>query len=400
MESVEKTKLAVYYWTNVVSNNQGSKLEQQKNEFSNWLANQQRSLEVSCEFVDSYLKKSKPKHFPELAKAVDYCVTHHAKLVIVKLNGLINQEEFSNLLATPNLDFVCVDKQLVTPAALSVVRQYVSQQSKQHSANIKKGLKLTNRKLGNPNAAKAILPFNKIKTENSVFFALLLEPIIAEYVQKGYSQRKMVNELNQAGILAPEGGKWVLSQLQKVLKRVAINNAALDLSTEIEKQNYSDYSAADLISALNQSNYKSPSQPNEAWTEHLLNISKERHQTIDAVIELYDFMQRVAVKVHNDVTQGQSLDDIANNLNKDGYFVPQALLPTSYHSASYAPTQWNAKFIEELLKRLDNRLQLSYDAIAQETLLKALREYNTNKDTYAAKIYSNPVLTSVIRESK
>ncbi len=394
MESVEKTKLAVYYWTNVVSNNQGSKLEQQKNEFSNWLANQSRSLEVSCEFVDSYLKKSKPKHFPELAKAVDYCVTHHAKLVIVKLNGLINQEEFSNLLATPNLDFVCVDKQL------SVVRQYVSQQSKQHSANIKKGLKLTNRRLGNPNAANAILPFNKIKTENSVFFALLLEPIIAEYVQKGYSQRKMVNELNQAGILAPEGGKWVLSQLQKVLKRVAVNNAALDLSTEIEKRNYRGYSASDLISALNESNYKSPSQPNEAWTEHLLNTSKERHQTIDAVIELYDFMQRVAAKVHNDVTQGQSLDDIANHLNKDSYSVPRALLPTSYHSAPHAPTQWNAKCIEELLKRLDNRLQLSYDAIAQETLLKALREYNTNKDTYAAKVYSNPVLISVIRENK
>ena len=36
----------------------------------------------------------------------------------------------------------------------------------------------------------------------------------------------MVKYLNDEGFTAPEGGRWVLSQLQKVLERVKLNELA------------------------------------------------------------------------------------------------------------------------------------------------------------------------------
>ncbi|MBP9723031.1 MAG: hypothetical protein KBD64_07755 [Gammaproteobacteria bacterium] len=394
-------KLVVYYWTNLVAKQPGSKLEQQRSDFARWLASdsqaQSHALEVMGEFIDIHLKRTKPKHFPELIKAIESALTNHAKLVIVKLNGLISQEAFYNLLCTEHLDFVCVDKQLVTPSALSVVRQYVTQQSKQHSASIKRGLKLTNRKLGNPNAANAISPFNKIKTENSVLFALILQPVIAEYQKKGLSQRKMVDMLNQSKILAPEGGKWVLSQLQKVLKRIAANNLAIDVGKEIEEKHYHHYSAHDLMAALNQSHYQPSSHANMGlWDEDQLTTAKTRTDTITSVLELYEFMQKWGEQVNNYVTEGLDLQGIANKLNNNKLQVPHVLVDVA--SPSHSQQKWDVKLVEELLRRLDNRLHLVYDPSAKETLLQALAAYNNSADAFTGSFYNNPVLKNMVNE--
>jgi hypothetical protein len=96
-------------------------------------------------------------------------------------------------------------------------------QRKLHGQLIREGLKMTSAKSGNPNAAEVISKVNKPKIDVAIVFADLLQPIIADYKRKGYSQRQMVKTLNEEGFTAPEGGKWVLSQLQKVLDRVRLN---------------------------------------------------------------------------------------------------------------------------------------------------------------------------------
>lgn len=315
--------VVAYFWTNLALIEQGVGIDQQRKDLEDWLT-QQPGSHMLAEFTDKHLKRTKPKHFPQLAKAVQHCLSSNAKLVVVKLDGLISQKEFSDLLATTGLDFVCLDKDLVTPEVLSVVRQYVEEQSKQHGNSIKRGLRLTSSRLGNPNAAKAISPFNKIKTENSVLFALLLQPVIAKYQAQGLSQRKIVSELNDAGIVAPEGGQWVLSQLQKVLKRIATNNLAIDLANEIEKNNYQEYSAAELISTLNQGQVKPFTQ--NTWDEGMLSSVKNRNKTIVNVLELYNFMQQWGDEVNGFISQGKTLDDIATELNNRQLAVPQALL--------------------------------------------------------------------------
>ena len=90
-------------------------------------------------------------------------------------------------------------------------------------------------RLGNPNAAREIAKVNRIKVENAVLFALIMHPLIAQMLKEGLSQRKMVDRLNELGFTAPEGGKWVLSQFQKVLDRVKANELAMKVSDDLEK---------------------------------------------------------------------------------------------------------------------------------------------------------------------
>lgn len=393
--TASQDQVVVYYWTNLALLEQGQGLEQQKQDFENWHASS--TVPVAAEFTDTFLKRTKPKHFPELAKAVNYCLANNAKLIVVKLNGLIGQKEFADLLATANLNFQCLDKNLVTPQVLSVVRQYVEEQSRQHGNSIKRGLRLTTKNLGNPNAAKAISPFNQIKTENAVMFALLLQPVVIKLQKDGLSQRKMVTALNEAGIVAPEGGKWVLSQLQKVLKRIDTNTLALNLSEEIKLNNYGDYSPVDLIAALNQGDFKPTNQ--ELWDEDTLKSLQNRNRTIKNVINLYEFMQAQGDYINQYINQGKTLTEIAEILTNKGAKVPKAILQAS--GASVSGEMWTDKTVEEIIKRMNNALQLPYSNVVVEDFCKALEDYaGAESNSLAREVYSNQVLRNLLTSSE
>lgn len=393
-----KKDLVVYYWTNLSLLDQGKGLNQQTQDFTKWLDQQKRQglvdLTVIAEFTEKHLKRTKPKYFPELKNSIDLCIQKNARLVIVKLNGLISRDAFANLLATSGLDFVCIDKSLVTPEALAVVRQYVTEQSKQHGDSIKRGLMLTTNKLGNPNAAKAITPFNKIKTENSVLFALLLQPIIIKYQQQNLSQRAMVDKLNDSGVLAPEGGKWVLSQLQKVLKRITTNNLAIQIANEVIINNYQDYSASDLMNKLNQSKIK-PFVQGE-WSEEVIIAAKNRNQTIQHVLELYDFMQQHSPAIDKWIAEGKTLDLVAKELNTRNIKVPKGLLTESHGSSSI----WDISLVEQIIKRMNNELKLPYNDIILKDFCAALDEYVQNSTNSKEKaIYAHDALRNLVEQN-
>ena len=69
--------------------------------------------------------------------------------------------------------------------------------------------------------------------------------------------------------------------------------------------------------------------------------------------------------------------------------------------------KWDAKLVEELLKRIDHRLALSYDANAKDLLLQALAKYNSGEftaHTQGAKklvstLYQSPVLKNIVVDS-
>lgn len=387
-------KLVVYYWTNLALLEQGQGLDQQRQNFMSWHHN--NHIEIAAEFTDTFLKRTKPKHFPELAKAVDYCVLHNAKLVIVKLNGLIGQKEFADLLATEGLNFVCLDKNLVTPEVLSVVRQYVEEQSKQHGNSIKRGLRLTTSKLGNPNAAKSISPFNRIKTENAVMFALLLSPVIEKFKQQGLSQRKIVYALNDVGILAPEGGTWVLSQLQKVLKRIDTNNLALNFNNQVIQNKYNDYSAAELVSSLNQGGFKPHHQ--ELWDEESITRAKNRCKTIKNVIELYGFMQSHSHEVNQYISDGKTLSEIGVELSNKHLAIPKTLLESLNVQEQTSEPKWNDELVEELIKRMNNAIALPYNREVMHNFSSIINEYASSEANPQIKeVYQNPVLLSMFQ---
>jgi hypothetical protein len=390
--------LVVYYWTNLALLEQGKSLDQQTQDFINWSelqkTKQETEFNILAEFTEKHLKRTKPKHFPELKKAVELCLKNNACLVIVKLDGLISQTEFADLLATPGLNFTCIDKSLVTPQALAVVRQYVAEQSKQHGDSIKRGLMSTTNKLGNPNAANAIIPFNKIKTENSVLFALLLQPIIVRYQKQNLSQRAIVDELNASGIRAPGGRNWVLSQLQKVLKRIATNNLAIQLTNEINVNNYENYSAVDLITKLNQEHIKPSMQV--TWDEHMIVDAKNRNQIIENILEIYNFMQTYSSEINRLIAECKNLDLIAEHLNTQNIRVPQGLL-----TDQNKPMNWDKDIVEQIIKRMNNELKLPYDGVILKDFCTALQEYSSNSNNAREKaIYEHKVLRHLIEQAE
>jgi len=72
------------------------------------------------------------------------------------------------------------------------------------------------KKLGNPNLSLNNESYRKGAQE----FAESLRPVLDGLKAQGYSQRRMVNELNRIGVKARHGGEWRLVQLQHVLKRL------------------------------------------------------------------------------------------------------------------------------------------------------------------------------------
>lgn len=386
-KSIEaEQKLVVYYNISLSANklkkSTNLSLDQQKTNFSNWYQTNYNNFHeaekpsVIAEFIENYLN-NKNKVFYKLKEAVNFCITNNANLVIARLANLIKNQEFANLLETPGLNFVCIDKPSVTPESITVVKQYVKAQSKAHGDSIKHGLKQSNKRSGNPNAKEAIALHNQIKKENAVLFAMFLEPIISQYRQQGLSQRKIVDQLNENGILAPEGGKWVLSQLQKVLKRVDLNTKATELDKYITEHNYAQYTAVDLVSALNNNLEKPEFLKSAVWDEDLLSDVLSRKKTIEEVLELYDFMSAHNSSLNTMLERGKDLDQIAQYFNNNSILVPKILVIAGNLSSDQT---WNSKAVEELLKRKQNKLDLKYQPAAKEKIINIFSNYNGNKN--------------------
>ncbi len=215
-----------------------------------FLANQNPRGEI----IDSYTEIPETRRsakWPQLQKAIEICRQRGATLLILELGTLASNESFTQVLLASNISFHCLDQPFVNQTILEALSKHAEVQRKLHGKLIREGLKLTSAKSGNPNAAEVISKVNKPKIDTAIVFALLLQPIIQDYRKKGYSQRQMVKALNEEGFTAPEGGKWVLSQLQKVLDRVRLNEIAGELKPTLEELSKQSFSLAQIADSLN-----------------------------------------------------------------------------------------------------------------------------------------------------
>ncbi len=243
----------------------------------------------------------KTNKWPQLEKAIEACQNRNATLVIAELGTLTNNETFSQLILDAGIAFYCCDQPFVNQNILEAIHKHEQVRRKEHGKLIREGLKHTSAKSGNPNAAEVISKVNKPKIDVAIVFADLLQPITADYKRKGYSQRQMVKTLNEEGFTAPEGGKWVLSQLQKVLDRVRLNEVARDLRaviTQLRDQELTDEQiAAELnskdISSLKRTTWDE-SQVKKVTTrlDQIKDIEMINNFVLDLLPLLHTFRQR------------------------------------------------------------------------------------------------------------
>ena len=95
-----------------------------------------------------------------------------------------------------------------------IERDMISERTKMGLA----AAKANGKKLGNPNLKRD----NKVRQEKAVEFAESLRTVLEGFIARGMAQRVMVTELNKLGIKTRRGGRWTLSQLQKILIRLKL----------------------------------------------------------------------------------------------------------------------------------------------------------------------------------
>lgn len=234
--------------------------------------------------------------WPQLQKALDTCKQKGATLLIAELGTLTSNESFTQLLLISGATFYCIDQPFVNQTILEALSKHAEVQRKLHGKLIREGLKMTTAKSGNPNAAEVISKVNKPKIDTAIVFACLLQPIIQDYRRKGYSQRQMVKTLNEEGFTAPEGGKWVLSQLQKVLDRVRLNEIATELKPMASEWDTEGLTAAAIANALNAKGIAPIKQP--AWDEAQVKKLQDRIQQIQDIVLINNFVLNLLPVLH------------------------------------------------------------------------------------------------------
>lgn len=226
--------------------------------------------------------------WPQLQKALEACKQHQATLLIAELGTLASNEGFSQFLLESQLKFHCLDQPFVDQNILAALSKHAQVQRKLHGKLIREGLKMTNAKSGNPNAAEVISKVNKPKIDTAIVFAFLLQPIIQDYRRKGYSQRQMVKMLNDEGFTAPEGGKWVLSQLQKVLDRVRLNEIATEIKPLLENLETEAKSPSQIADILNAKGLASLKRG--LWDEQQVKKLLDRIDQIQDIVQINRFV--------------------------------------------------------------------------------------------------------------
>lgn len=237
--------------------------------------------------------------WPELEAAIEYCLDNQANLLIPEIKHLTHNEHFSTqILRLINGhqseehdyrrfdgDIFCCDQPYITKDNFAAIAEHAKQQKMLHGQLIRAGLSRTSAKSGNPHALDLITKVNKPKIENAIVFALMLQPVIMDYRAKGLSQRKMVNTLNEEGFTAPEGGHWVLSQLQKVLERIKLNELAMELEKRFRDFKAQGLNSTQIAKILNESNQRSPA--GDGWTEESVQKIQDRISRIHEILNFY-----------------------------------------------------------------------------------------------------------------
>ncbi len=297
---------------------------------SDRIANAQR--QAVNEFIDSQqdakefktfieMPERKSSKWVQLIEAIESCKTNNATLVIAELGTLTNNETFSQLLLDSGIQFYCCDQPFVNHIILEALHKHAQVQRKLHGQLIREGLKMTSAKSGNPNAAEVISKVNKPKIDVAIVFADLLQPIIATYKRKGFSQRQMVKTLNEEGFTAPEGGKWVLSQLQKVLDRVRLNEVSRELRNSTEQMRAKAYTDQQIAEELNSKGISSLKRT--SWDETQVKKLISRLDQIRDIEMINKFVLDLLPLLHEYRNRGLSAIDILSEFDKAGLTIRQ-----------------------------------------------------------------------------
>jgi DNA invertase Pin-like site-specific DNA recombinase len=157
---------------------------------------------------------------PVLKAALAEAKRTKATLIIAKLDRLARNVSFIAQLMESKVKFICADMPEATELTLHIMaamaqheRQMISERTKAALAAAKaRGVKLGNPSLDIDNTKR------RVRAQQ---FADTLAPTLNAWQAQGFTQTRMVEELNRLQIPAAKGGEWSRLQLQRVLGRLS-----------------------------------------------------------------------------------------------------------------------------------------------------------------------------------
>jgi DNA invertase Pin-like site-specific DNA recombinase len=204
----------------------GLGLEAQRNSVAEFLNGGNWTL--IKEFVE--IESGKKADRPELAKAVQACRAHGAKLVIAKLDRLSRDAHFLLGLEKAGIDFVAADMPNANRLTVGIMAMVAEEERRMISRRTKDALQAAKRrgvKLGGDRGVKPTAKVRKLAVEaiqaRAEAKAADIGPIIAELQAGGVTSRSGIAvALNAQGIPTSRGnGVWTATQVSRVLSRLA-----------------------------------------------------------------------------------------------------------------------------------------------------------------------------------
>jgi len=204
----------------------GLGLEAQRNAVAEFLNG--GNWKLVKEFVEVESGK-KADNRPELAKAIQACRAHGAKLLIAKLDRLSRDAHFLLGLEKAGIDFVAADMPTANRLTVGIMAMVAEEERRMISKRTKEALQAAKRrgvKLGGDRGVKPTARARKLAAEalqaRAAAKAADIGPIIAELQAAGVtSQSGIAAALNEQAIPTPRGnGKWSATQVARVLERI------------------------------------------------------------------------------------------------------------------------------------------------------------------------------------
>lgn len=158
---------------------------------------------------------------PQLKAALDTCRKQGATLIIAKLDRLARNVHFVSGLMESKVKFVACDMPEANELTIHIMAAFAEHEAKRISQRTKDALAVAKSRgvvLGRA-GANNLRPNVEARQRIADGFAVKLRPLFDGMQARGLSQRAMVAELNSIGVPANNGGRWGLSQVQRVIRR-------------------------------------------------------------------------------------------------------------------------------------------------------------------------------------
>lgn len=217
-----KSYVAYYRVSTQKQGQSGLGLDAQEIAVLNHLKNTNSELMAAFTEIETGKGANALEKRPQLRKAIELCRKQGACLVIAKLDRLARNVHFVSGLLESGCDFIAADMPQANKVMIQMHAVMSEWERDQISLRTKAALqaaKARGVKLGV--AGITNLQDNLAERQiASIAFAKRLKGQIEGFKLRGISQRAMVNELNQLGINTIRGGKWSLTQLQRVISQL------------------------------------------------------------------------------------------------------------------------------------------------------------------------------------